>query len=60
MAFIQTALNIAEQKSYNWRYKEETTSRLVGGAEMQRKLVPHIGVAGKRRNISAAEVPPEK
>ena len=28
-------------KTYDYRIKEEATSRLVGGAEMQNGLVPH-------------------
>ena len=38
---IRIIRNWAECKSYNYRIKEETTSCLEGGVEMQNRLVPH-------------------
>lgn len=38
----KTTQNLAEQKSYDYRYKEKVTLKLVGEAQMRNELVPHV------------------
>lgn len=44
---LSTTWRWAEQNSFNWGYKKEAASRLVGETEMENRLVPHLCVAIK-------------
>lgn len=55
------AWSLDELKPYNWGHKEETTSRLVGGTEIGKRLILYLCKNIKNWGmISAVELPLEE